>query len=158
MKLPDYFDFKDIELVRIQDSDIHKTVALINHAYLYQQVAKGEPRVTSLRLRQYAKDKEFYVAWQHNTIVGCIYLEPNGDSLYFGLLTVIDNQKGTGLAPAILKAIESYAHAKNFKNIGLAYVSVAPWLKKYYQGYGYTESEEVTDLGRLLLIWMHKYV
>lgn len=155
-KLPDCFNFNDIELTRIQDSDIAETVALINHAFLYQQEAKGEPRTNPTHLRSRIKETEFYVAKENGKIVGCVYIEPSGNSLHFGLLVVADNQKGSGLAPAMLKAIEDFAIAKQYKNIGLAYVSVAPWLKKYYEKHGYVSSGEITEWGTIDMIWMHK--
>ena len=57
-----------------------------------------------------------------------------------------------------MEAIEEYSHALNIKRIELDYMSIAPWLKRYYEKYGYIETGEVTPWGDIRLIRMAKEV
>jgi GNAT superfamily N-acetyltransferase len=156
MNLSDTFKFDSLELSRLKDSEVDETVALINPAYSYQEEAKGEPRTNPGHLRRRAAEADFYVVKDRGRIVGCFYLEPTDTKLHFGLLTVADDYRKTGLAPAIMKAIEKFAIDKHYKSLDLDYMSLAPWLKRYYESHGFKETGEVTAWGAIDLVHMTK--
>ena len=154
--LADHFNYPKVRLTRIIDADIEETVSLINHAYAYQDPYKQATRTNPSHLRKHAADNEFYVAKQDGNIVGCIYVKRGDDSTHLGLLTVVDNFRGLGLGQALMEAVESYAKHIGAKKSELDYMSAAPWLKRYYERYGYTETGEVTNWGTIDLIHMSK--
>lgn len=156
MKLPDYFRFPHTSLELITDDDIDETVEMINKAYAYQDAVKGAPRTNPGHLRERVATSQLYVVKEQGKIIGCLYLEPNGNSLHFGLLTVDEVHRRTGLGPALLAAVEKYGRAKGFDTIGLAYMSLAPWLKKYYKSHGFRETGQVDAWGSIDLVWMDK--
>jgi len=154
--LSDYLQYPDISLQLISEPEIDATVALINDAYSYQDEAKGGPRIDEQKLRQRIETSEFYVARQDGRIVGCVYVERLAKKLHFGLLTVAAQLRGKGLGVAIMEAIHDYARELDVQVVELDYMSLAPWLKLYYEKFGYVETGEVMPWGDIDLIRMTK--
>lgn len=152
----EYFSFKDCRLREVQDADINALVALINEAYSYQDEAKGEPRTNPAHLHGRVAETDFYVITHGDEIIGCVYTESKDTALHFGLLTVVPAWRGTGLAAAIMAAIEDYAKMNDYKTLELDYMSLAPWLKKYYEQYGFRETGQIQKWGQIDLIRMKK--
>jgi GNAT superfamily N-acetyltransferase len=156
--LEQYLHFQGVELSRVSAEDIEPLVAVINAAYSYQDSARSEPRTTFDKLRQRVAETEFYVAKFASEIIGCVYLEQKGQSMHFGLLTVIGKLRGSGLAPSLIVAIEAYAQDLGCTLIELDYMSVAPWLKSYYETYGYSETGQVEEWDTIGLVRMSKII
>lgn len=152
----EHFTFNETSLRRFDEGDIPALVALINEAYAYQDYVKGRPRTSPEHLRKRASEVEFYVVEYNEEIIGCFYIEPRDRSLHFGLLTLIPEHRGTGLSQAIMAAIESYADAHHFTALELDYMSLAPWLKLYYENYGFSETGQVQPWGSIDLVRMKK--
>lgn len=104
------------------------------------------------------KEVSFYVIEDKQNLLGCVYLEDKGKTMHFGLLTVHRKWRGTGLAPAIMRSIEQYAHSNGYKVIELDYMSLASWLKKYYEDYGFHATGEITPWGNIDLTRMIKKI
>jgi GNAT superfamily N-acetyltransferase len=151
-----YFSFPGLKMRSLQDDDIEVLVPIINAAYSYQDEAKGQPRTNPEHLRKRAVEVEFYVLIDEDRIVGCVYLEPKGSKLHFGLLTLIDELRGKGIGTAIMDAIDKYAADNDFEAVALDYMSLAPWLKNYYEKHGFVATGEVTPWGTIDLIKMKK--
>jgi N-acetylglutamate synthase-like GNAT family acetyltransferase len=156
MEVGTFFNYPDVTLVPAVDSDVVELVELINHAYSYQNEAKGEPRTNPVHLKKRMDEVELFVAKHAGKIVGCVYIEPAGRVLKFGLLTVNDDHRGKGLAPAMMHAIENFAKDSKYHELSLDYMSLAPWLKKYYERYGFYETGKTTGWGTIDLIEMRK--
>lgn len=154
--LNEYFFKEDLRLRSIGESDIDLLVPIINDAYSYQNSAKGEPRTNPEHLRKRVTETNFYVLENDQELMGCVYLEPKGKALHFGLLTLIPEYRKKGIATEILNAIDQYAKDNGFNSIDLDYMSLAPWLKSYYQRYGFAETGKVINWGAIDLIRMTK--
>lgn len=154
--LQNFFTFNEYSLRKANASDINKLVEIINEAYSYQDEVRGEPRTNIEHLKKRILDTDFYVIENHNSIVGCVYTESPAASLHFGLLTLTPEHRGKGVAEQVMDAIEDLAQANNFNAIGLDYMSVAPWLKLYYERYGFIETGEFEDWGKIRLLHMKK--
>ena len=76
--------------------------------------------------------------------------------MHFGLLTVTPEYRGSGLAPAIINAIEAYGRALQCRFVQLDYMSVAPWLKSYYEKFGFRETGVKEPWANMDLIQMSK--
>lgn len=154
--LDEYFFRKDLRLRPISENDIDLLVPIINDAYSYQDSAKGEPRTNPGHLRKRATETDFYILENDQELIGCVYLEPKDKALYFGLLTIVPRYRKRGIAAEILSAIDQYAKGNEFSSIDLYYMSLAPWLKDYYQRHGFAETGEVINWGAIDLIRMSK--
>lgn len=154
--LIDYFQFSKYVLHKIQEGDFEEVINLINKAYSYQDKYKDEPRINYEKLIRQTQKSDFYVVKENGAIIGCIYTRNKDGSLHFGLLTVDEAHRGTGLAPALINAAESYAKNNGYPSIQLDYMSIAPWLKCYYEKYGFQEIGEIENWGTIDLIRMKK--
>lgn len=152
-----HFSHTDAGLRNVNSSDASILVDIINDAYSYQDKAKGEPRTNVEHLIKRVNETDFYVVEKASEIAGCVYLEPYGSVLHFGLLTIVPKLRGTGLAPAIIEAIIEYASRNNYSSLELDYMSLAPWLKDYYERYGFKETGEKTTWGSIELVKMRRY-
>jgi N-acetylglutamate synthase-like GNAT family acetyltransferase len=156
--LSNYFSKKDFSLRSTLKSDINDLVEIINAAYSYQDQAKGEPRTNTNHLQKRINETDFYTVLHTERVIGCVYLEPKGSALHFGLLTLIPDFRGKGIAESIINSIDAYAKNNDFETINLDYMSLAPWLKKYYEKHGFLETGEVTVWGSIDLVRMQKKV
>lgn len=155
--LPSQFSFRDFSLRLATANDIETLVSIINQAYSYIEEARGAPRTNRDHLNQRISKTNFFVVVNSvGAIVGCFYTEPQATSLLFGMLALIPKQRGTGLGKAIAKAVEEYAKNTRYKTVMLDYMSVSPWLKKYYESYGFSENGQIEHWGTIDLIRMSK--
>lgn len=155
-KLSDKFSFRDFTMRSVRDTDIDALVEIINEAYSYQDEAKGASRTNPEHLQKRINETDFYVVLSGEEVIGCIYLESKNSSLHFGLLTLSPDYRGIGLAQAMMAAVEEYGKEGGFSTLALDYMSLAPWLKEYYEGYGFSETGSVEQWGRINLVEMKK--
>lgn len=154
--LPIYFKDDHLRVRLATHEDVDCLVKIVNDAYSYQDEARGEPRTNRDHLIKRIGETEFYVATDDEAIVGCVYLEPHAHAMHFGLLTLVPTYRGKGLAQKLIATIEGYSKANNYTSLELDYMSVAPWLKAYYEKYGFVQTGVVTRWGYIDLIRMHK--
>lgn len=154
-ELQTFFSKENYRLRPAIRDDIDDLVGIINEAYSYQDGAKGGPRTNPSHLKRRISETDFFVIEHHADIIGCVYLEPRGDALHFGLLTLSPKYRGRGVAGKVIEAIEAYA-INGYASIELDYMSLAPWLKKYYEKFGFIETGEVQSWGTIELVHMKK--
>jgi predicted GNAT family N-acyltransferase len=154
--LRNYFFLPSFTLRPVKDGDVDVLVPIINEAYSYQDSAKGEPRTNPSHLRKRISETEFFVIENQQNVIGCVYLEPKERALHFGLLTLKPEFRGKGIAKAVVASISLYAKDHHFSSLDLDYMSLAPWLKKYYEQFGFKETGEVIKWGTIDLIRMRK--
>lgn len=157
--LPSQFSFRDFSLRQATPEDVDTLVPIINQAYQYLEEVRGEPRTSHDHLIERMSKADFFVVLDlADNIVGCFYIEISSQSLLFGLLTLIPDLRGSGLGRALITAIEQYAKALNRKTVVLDYMSISPWLKKYYESYGFSETGQIEHWGTIDLIRMSKNI
>lgn len=157
--LIDHFQSNELTVSIASDADKDELIALINHAFAYQDEAKGDLRISIDNLTIKMNNSEFYV-WKDSTnnVVACCYIEPLSDRVHFGLLCVADHLRGKGIAKDILKSIDEYAINRGNKVVELDYMSLSPWLKRYYESYGFNETGNIEDIGWCDLVRMEKHI
>lgn len=154
--LQTFFLVNDYDILPASNDDANVLVDIINEAYSYQDKAKGEPRTNTEHLKKRMSETNFFVIQHHANVIGCVYLEPKDSALHFGLLTLSPEYRGKGIAKHIISAIEAYAKNNNYISLELDYMSLAPWLKKYYEKYGFSETGEIQHWGTIELVRMKK--
>jgi N-acetylglutamate synthase-like GNAT family acetyltransferase len=154
--LADYFHFSDLSLRIAGAEDIPVLVELVNDAYAYQDHAKGAPRTDADQMAEYLQRTSFYVITEHEAVIACVYLERVEEAAHFGLLAVVPEYRGRGIAHEIMRAIEAYSKSLGCAAVELDYMSLAPWLKSYYEGCGYQETGDTIARGAITLIKMRK--
>lgn len=156
MSLAEFFKEPGLTVSVLTQDEMGEAVRLINHAFSYQDEAKGRERITLDELAKKMDETQFYVIKQHYKLVACVSLELRSDCLYLGLLAVADQLQGGRLAPKIMQATDEYAKQLNYERMDLSYGSTSPWLKEYYERYGFTETGDIRDIGWSKLIEMSK--
>lgn len=150
------FDYPGATLRKARIDDIDVLTPIINHAFAYQDEAKGAPRLDPGQLEKKLEKADFYVVETPTEVIGCFYVQQENKSLHFGLLVAIDSYRKKGLGQAMMKAIEEFARAKELDDLTLDYMSLSPWLQKYYEGYGFKQTGETLDIAWSILIRMKK--
>ena len=70
-------------------------------------------------------------------LLGTVWLEPEGDAWYLGLLTVHPQMQNRQLGRAILAAAEAYAQERGARRIRMSVVNVRDTLIAWYERRGY---------------------
>jgi ribosomal protein S18 acetylase RimI-like enzyme len=82
----------------------------------------------------------FLVMDGDQSLAGCVYLEPNDDSCYLGLLSVSPDRQGEGLGRQLALASEAFARERGCRRIHLRVVSPRrDELVPLYRKLGYSE-------------------
>jgi ribosomal protein S18 acetylase RimI-like enzyme len=74
---------------------------------------------------------------EENTLLGCVFLEQQGQQLYLGMLTVQPSIQTKGIGKRLLHAAEAYAHEHDCNAIVMTVISVRHELIAWYERHGY---------------------
>ena len=98
-----------------------------------------------------------WVAVQDSEIVGTVAVVPSGERLYIRSMAVIPSARGQNIGVKLLRHIEDFASANNYKHL---FLSTTPFLSraiKLYQQMGFVFSDErIEDLYGTPLLRMEK--
>lgn len=76
------------------------------------------------------------------SILGCVYLEQLGTSVYLGMLTVSPLLQSKGIGKQLLRAAEDFAGSKDCTAIQMTVISVRNELIAWYERHGYSKTGE----------------
>ena len=98
-----------------------------------------------------------WVAVQDSEIVGTVAVVPSGERLYIRSMAVIPSARGQNIGVKLLRHIEDFASANNYKRL---FLSTTPFLSraiKLYQQLGFVLSDQqIEDLHGTPLLRMEK--
>jgi N-acetylglutamate synthase-like GNAT family acetyltransferase len=77
------------------------------------------------------------LAFQDDTLIGCVFSEPEDDSLYFFSLAVHPDQRRRGVGRLLIAAMEERARAMRLTGVRLGVRLALPRLLAYYNQQGY---------------------
>lgn len=154
--LPHNFQLPGPTVSVATEPDIPELIELINDAFAYQDADKGKSRIDRAGLMKKIAESTFLVWREHRGIAACCYIETSDEVVHFGLLCMSNGYKGGKIAPKILAATEEYAKEAGRPSVQLDYMSQAPWLKQYYERFGYKETGTFRDIGWSKLVQMEK--
>ena len=75
-----------------------------------------------------------------SVICGCVYLQPKGQRLYLGMLTVNPKLQAGGIGKLLLRSAEAYAREKGFASVIMTVISVRTELLDWYKRHGYQDT------------------
>lgn len=122
------------------DEDVSALTALINAAFVVEQIVFDGDRIDDLGVRVYMSSGSFLVAegGDSRTPWGCVYVEHRGDVSYLGLLSVQPKRQGTGLGRRLVAAAEEFARSAGSRTMELRVISArGGQLLPFYQRLGY---------------------
>ena len=121
-------------------ADAASITSLINAAFA---IAEGffidGDRITLEQVMQSFKTGEFLVAEEEGKLSACVYLEPQQERTYLGLLSVDPSLQGAGLGTTMLAAAEEHSAKRGSQSIYMRVVNHRIELPAYYGKRGYVE-------------------
>lgn len=158
LEICDFFKFKDMQIRRAMDDDISVLVPLINEAYSYINETSGGSRTNEIHLHEKMNESDYYVVVDANKIVGVFYLKKIDNSLSFGMFAIEPAHRGKGLGKKVVEAIEKFAKSSDMKSLEIDRMSASPWLKEYYENYGFSDTGKIEKWRNIDLIHMRKII
>ena len=97
-------------------------------------------RITPEILQSMLDKGNFLLAEAAAGLVGCVYVELQGERAYFGLLAVDPARQHRGLGRRLIDEAENHARADGCRIMDLRIVSVREELPPFYRRLGYVET------------------
>jgi N-acetylglutamate synthase-like GNAT family acetyltransferase len=120
------------------EPDLPTLMALVNKAFQVERFFLLGDRLDPERARQHFERGSFLVAEEEGVLVGCVYVELNGDRGYLGLLSVDPKQQRCGLGRQLVSAAEEFAREIGARHLDLTVVNLRTELLPFYEKLGYT--------------------
>ena len=121
-------------------ADAEAITSLINVAFA---IAEGffidGDRITLDEVFSLLEKGEFLVAEEDGRISACVYLEPQQERTYLGLLSVDPSLQRAGLGTTLLRAAEEHCARRGSESIYMRVVNHRTELPPYYRKRGYEE-------------------
>jgi len=150
-------------VIRIATSDDATSIAavllqsFIDYKTVYTAGGFEATTPDSEEVRRRMTEGPTWVALRDNVIVGTVSVVPSGERLYIRSMAVIPSARGQNIGVKLLRHIEDFAFANNYKHL---FLSTTPFLSraiKLYQQMGFVFSDEpVEDLQGTPLLRMEK--
>lgn len=131
-------------------ADIPILKQLVNSAYRGENsrqgwtteadIIEGEIRTDETQLESLFQDSTGMILTCRNAeqeILGCVYLQQQGDKIYLGMLSVWPNQQGFGIGKQLLQAADPYAKQQQCSAVFMRVINLRTELIAWYQRNGY---------------------
>ena len=156
-------DNESVVVIRIASSaDAPSIAAVLHESFLqYEAVytAGGFAATTpdGEEIQRRMTEGPTWVAVRANAIVGTVSVVPSGERLYVRSMAVVPSARGQNIGVKLLRHVEDFAAANNYKSL---FLSTTPFLSpaiKLYQQMGFVFSDEqIEDLHGTPLLRMEK--
>jgi ribosomal protein S18 acetylase RimI-like enzyme len=128
--------------------DVPALAALINHAYRSEPTQAGwtteshllaGPRIDEATLLDMlaAPPAVLLQAELAGRLAGCVYLAPQGETLYLSMLAVAPAAQAHGLGRQLLAAAEAHARQAGCRQVKMSVLALRPELLAWYERQGY---------------------
>ena len=120
-------------------ADADRIAALVNRAFSAESWFKS--RTAPMHTGAGVVGKGVFLLLEEDTrLLACVYLEPRGDRVYLGMLSVEQDVQGRGIGRRMMQQAEDFARRAGHVAIDLRIVHVREELPPYYRKLGYVES------------------
>jgi GNAT superfamily N-acetyltransferase len=123
-------------------TDAAAIVGLVNQAFAVEAFFKRGNRTHIDDILRMMDAGQFLVVDGNDkaSLGACVYLELNGPSAYFGMLSVTPVLQGRGVGRSLIDTVESRARAAGCDRIEIHVVNLRTELVPYYQRLGYDQT------------------
>lgn len=134
-------------------NDVDALVLPVNSAYRGESSRKGWTteadfldgiRVDTERIEEMIQKKDSLILKCYdkgNEIIGCVYLEKQGNKLYLGMLTVSPESQNKGIGKKLLEASEEEAKKLHCSSIFMTVLTKRDELVAWYERHGYVNTQ-----------------
>jgi len=130
----------DRTLRKAGPADANRIAALVNRAFLAESWFKSADRTNVDQVRELLSKGVFLLLEEEARPLACVYLEPRGNRVYLGMLSVEQDAQGRGIGRRMMQEAENFARRSGHVAIDLRIVHVRTELPPYYRKLGYVES------------------
>jgi predicted N-acetyltransferase YhbS len=124
--------------IRIAEpADIEALTRLINDAFSVEGFFIEGDRINSDAVHNLMTSGQFLIAQDDEGVAACVYVEPRGERVYLGLLSVDPSRQRSGLGSRLVAAAEEHARASGMHYMDLRIVNLRLELPEFYQRLGY---------------------
>jgi predicted N-acetyltransferase YhbS len=121
-------------------ADADPIAALVNRAFSAENWFKSTARTNAAQVRELLGKGIFLLLEEEARLLACVYLEPRGDRVYLGMLSVEQDAQGRGIGSRMMREAEEFARRAGHLAIDLRIVHLREELPPYYRKLGYLES------------------
>ena len=121
-------------------ADVDRIAALVNRAFLAESWFKSVDRTNAAQVQELLSKGVFLLLEDGTRLLACVYLEPRGNRVYLGMLSVEQDVQGRGIGRRMMQQAEEFARSSGHVAIDLRIVHVREELPPYYRKLGYVES------------------
>jgi len=134
-------------------NDIPRLELLVNSAYRGEEAKKGWTHEADLIEGTLRTDRNHLIEMiedpaavilkyqEDDELLGCVYLQLQGATLYLGMLSVSPDHQAKGIGKQLMKAAEDYAREHNCSRIEMNVISARQELIDWYKRNGYQLTE-----------------
>lgn len=116
-------------------------MTLINDAFRpVESFFLDQERINLAEVLELFDRGSFLIVETGDSLNGAIYLEPRGDRMYFGLLSVDPTLQSAGLGSFLVTAAEDHARAQGSTFMDIVMVNRREDLRGFYKKRGYVET------------------
>lgn len=128
-----------VKVRQATELDVQNITATINNAFAEVELffVDGD-RVNKQEVIDSFHTGVFLVAESDEHMLGCVYVEPQGERAYLGLLSVDPHQQQRGVGSRLMRAAEELCFAAGCRFMDIKIVNLRTELPGYYEKFGYT--------------------
>ena len=89
-------------------ADADRIAALVNRAFLAESWFKSVDRTNASQVRHLLGKGVFLLLEEDSRLLACVYLEPRGDRVYLGMLSVEQDVQGRGIGRRMMQQAEEF--------------------------------------------------
>jgi len=121
------------------EQDADAIARIVNQAYEVERFFVLGDRTSPSDVRRHMRKGLLLVAAEGWTVIGCVYVEVNGDRGSFGMLAVDPSRQGTGLGRQLIDAAERHIRDGGGRSIDIHVVNLRSDLLPRYRRLGYVD-------------------
>ena len=130
----------DTTLRQAGPADAERIAALVNRAFSAESWFKSTDRTNAEQVRALLSKGIFLLLEEETRLLACVYLEPRGDRVYLGMLSVEQDVQGRGIGRRMMQQAEDFARRAGHVAIDLRIVHLRQELPPYYRKHGFVET------------------
>jgi predicted N-acetyltransferase YhbS len=120
--------------------DTARIAALVNAAFRVERFFVEGDRTSTGEVAAMMGRGAFLLAEDGGALVGCVYVEPRGESAYLGLLSVDPARQASGVGRSLVAAAEDHGRRAGCRRMDMLIVNLRTELPPFYRRLGYAES------------------
>lgn len=126
-------------------------LTLLHAAFEFQNARIDPPsslhKLNAQALKQKSNSEKLFLAWQDESLVGCVFAREQPDSIYIGKLAVWPQQQGQGIGKSLMQAVEGFAKSREIEQLELQVRIELIENQQAFAAMGFVEVQRTAHLG-----------